>query len=270
MVESRGFIPYSLLRSLDFAEDEAARGLPLGDWDTLKLACDSFAEPAERIIQNWAHWKRCFKNRSQNFVVFFGQVIQGRHKFDRAFHEVNSHVRTTLAFMWAHEMATKAFKKGFLKLGDSKLQRKGSLTSTEKVVLDENEEQMKLASDSLKKLDKMDVTLVKSHYVCEILLNKSASYITELSHHGLMSEKEASEFLEHIEKDIFNIRWCRQDKHKDEMTERYKKKRLQMVPDYMMGRGPSGSAAGFQNTDPTSSANEEKSFDVETGAPIEE
>ena len=258
MVESRGFIPYSLLRSLDFAEDEASRGLPLGDWDTLKLACDSFAAPAEMMVRSLAHWKRRFTDRRH------------KHNFDRAFHAINSHVRTTLAFMWAHEMATKAFKKGFLKLGDDKLQRKGSLTSTEKVVLDECAEQMKLANDSLKKLDKMDVTLVKSHYVCEILLNKSASYITELSHHGLMSEKEASEFLERIEKDVFNIRECRQDKHKDEMSARNKKKRLLVVPDYMMMRSTSGSAAGSQNTDPTSSANEEKSLDVETGAPIEE
>lgn len=205
-VDSRGFIPYSLLRSLDFAEDEAHRGLPLNDWDTLKAASDSFAKPAEAIIKSLSHYKRRLMRKKNT-------------GFDRSHFELNLHVRHVLAFVKAHELAAEVFKKGFLKMKDDKeLQRKGSLTSTEKVILDECAAQINLAVASLEKLNATDVALSKSHYACDILLHKGASYFAVLSNHGLLTQREASEFVEDIEKKLFNVSECHQLAHKGELT----------------------------------------------------
>ena len=210
-VDSRGFIPYSLLRSLDFAEDEAHRGLPLNDWDTLKAVSDSFAKPVEAKIQSLAHYKRKLLGKNKK-------------RFDRDYFELNLQVRQVLAFVKAHEMAAKVFKKAFLRMKDGKgLQRKGSLTSTEKVILDECSEQIDLAMSSLEKLNASDVALSKSHYACDILLHKAASYFSQLSSRGLMTQREASEFVTRIEKEIFNVSECHQLTHTDELDASRKK-----------------------------------------------
>mmetsp|Transcript_26723 Transcript_26723/g.44147 ORF Transcript_26723/g.44147 Transcript_26723/m.44147 type:complete len:1003 (-) Transcript_26723:215-3223(-) len=210
-VDSRGFIPYSLLRSLDFAEDEAHRGLPLNDWDTLKAASDSFAKPIEAKIWSLAHYKRRLLGKNKT-------------RFDRDYFELNLQVRQVFAFVKAHEMAAKVFKKGFLRMKDDKgLQRKGSLTSTEKVILDECSAQIALAMASLEKLNARDVALSKSHYACDILLHKAASYFSQLSSRGLMTQRDASEFVSRIEKELFNVSECQQLTHTDELDASRKK-----------------------------------------------
>ena len=121
-------------------------------------------------------------------------------------------------------MAAKVFKKAFLRMKDDKgLQRKGSLTSTEKVILDECSEQIDLAMSSLEKLNASDVALSKSHYACDILLHKAASYFSQLSSRGLMTQREASEFVTRIEKEIFNVSECHQLTHTDELDASRKK-----------------------------------------------
>ena len=106
---------------------------------------------------------------------------------------------------------------------DDKDQLKGSLTSTEKVILDECAAQINLAVASLEKLNANDVALSKSHYACDILLHKGASYFAVLSNHGLLTQREASEFVEDIEKKLFNVSECHQLAHKGEMTNSKKK-----------------------------------------------
>ena len=210
-VDSRGFIPYSLLRSLDFAEDEAQRGLPLNDWDTLIAASDSFAKPVEARIQSLAHYKRKVLGKSKS-------------RFDRRFFELNLQVRQVLAFVKAHSQAAAVFKKSFLKMADDKsLQRKGSLTSTEKVILDECSAQIDLAMASLEKLNASDVAISKSHYACDILLHKAASYFSQLSNRGLMTPREASDFVTKIEKEIFNVSECHSKVHTGELDSERKK-----------------------------------------------
>ena len=68
------------------------------------------------------------------------------------------------------------------------------------LVLDESDEQVELADEALKKLSETDVAIVKSHYVCQILLNRAAYYFIKLKKNGLMTEREADHFLENIGK----------------------------------------------------------------------
>ena len=53
-----------------------------------------------------------------------------------------------------------------------------------------------MADALLSKLDKTDVALVKSHYACQILLNRAAYYFKKLKKHGLVIEQEEQVYLE--------------------------------------------------------------------------
>ena len=89
-----------------------------------------------------------------------------------------------------------------------------------------SDEQVALANKALSELDEDDVAMVKSHYACQILLNRSAYYFKKLQKSGLMTEKEAGEFLEEIEGSLFELLECRETHHSEEMTPEDKNARL--------------------------------------------
>ena len=89
-----------------------------------------------------------------------------------------------------------------------------------------SDEQVRLANASLAKLDEVDVGVVKSHYVCQILLNRAAYYLNKLKKHGLMSEKEAAGFLEEIQENLKHLLECKEVYHTDEMNSSHKMKRF--------------------------------------------
>lgn len=132
------------------------------------------------------------------------------------------------AFIEAHKKAAKIFKEEFT------TDRKHSLTSAEKVVLDESAAQVKLADKVLLGIDKEDVKMIKSHYACQVLLSKSAHYFARLSEHGLMTQREAGEFMEEIESEMYHLLSCREFVHEDEMTQQAKMHRFSRIPDYML------------------------------------
>lgn len=132
------------------------------------------------------------------------------------------------AFIEAHKKAAKIFKEEFTS------DRKQSLTSAEKVVLDESTAQVRLADKVLLGLDKEDVKMIKSHYACQVLLSKSAHYFARLSEHGLMTQREAGEFMEEIESEMYHLLSCREFIHEDEMTQQAKMHRFSRIPDYML------------------------------------
>lgn len=72
-------------------------------------------------------------------------------------------------------------------------------------MLDESKKQVAKAEDVLDSFDKTDVDIVKSQFVCKVLLGTGVRYFEKLAHDGLMTEKEASEFLEHIEHEVFHL-----------------------------------------------------------------
>lgn len=101
-------------------------------------------------------------------------------------------------------------------------------------MLDESAAQVKLADKALLSLAKEDVKMIKSHYACHILLNRSAHYFAQLANHGLMTPREASEFTEEIEEEIHFLSACREFTHDDEMTNDTKMHQLSRIPDYML------------------------------------
>ena len=117
-------------------------------------------------------------------------------------------------------MARTVFKREFTKDG-------GHLTAAEKVVMDESDKQVELASEALDELDDKDVAIIKSHYACQILLNRAAQYFKTLRGQGLVTDREAGEYLEEIEKDIHNLLESgREAVHPDVLSSTQKKARM--------------------------------------------
>ena len=202
LLEQRGLIVHALDESLEFAEDAAAKGQPLQDWNALEVASDSYAIPLEWTLLRL--FRLLFKFK--------------RSKLDLDYFTISYQVRQVIVFVHAHNLAREVFKKEF---------SKGAvLTECEKCVLDESDEQVRLANASLAKLDEVDVGVVKSHYVCQILLNRAAYYLNKLKKHGLMSEKEAAGFLEEIQENLKHLLECKEVYHTDEMNSSHKMKRF--------------------------------------------
>jgi hypothetical protein len=64
-----------------------------------------------------------------------------------------------------------------------------------------------------------------------VLLRKSADYFTKLSHHGLMTQKEAGVFMERMEDELYELSRCCQFIHQDELDVEMKMQRVSKIPD---------------------------------------
>lgn len=93
-------------------------------------------------------------------------------------------------------------------------------------MLDEIDGQVELADQALSKLDANEVAMVKSHYACQILLNRAAYYNKKLKKHGLMTEREAGGFVEEIEENLYDLLECQETEHTDEMSTDHKMHRI--------------------------------------------
>ncbi|KAL3769325.1 hypothetical protein ACHAWO_007524 [Cyclotella atomus] len=214
-LESRGFIAHSLFHSLDVEEDRAVRGLSMNDWEALQVVSSSLARPAEYAR------KRAFEIKDR---LLGGKAMP----WGMEFFLVSMQVRQALAFTQAHKRAAKIFRQEFT------CTSKQSLSSAEKIVLDESAAQVRLADKAIQGLDKEDVKMIKSHYACHILLSRSAHYFSKLSQYGLMSQREAGEFIEEIEEEIHSLIACKEFAHEDEITTETKMHRLSRIPEYML------------------------------------
>jgi hypothetical protein len=206
-VESRGFLPYSLFRSLDYAEDKAARGQPLADWEALCVASDSFASHATMVL---LRVKSFFKSRAITLDQFYSEVDHFQMLYL---------IQELLAFIKAHEIAEKVFKD--ISQGDGK----DELSRAENIVLRESFDQVLRAEKALDEFDENEVQQIKSHYACHIILNKAAAYYEKLSRQGLMTEREAGEFLCEMESSIRHLNECQESEH-GELSERHKMERM--------------------------------------------
>ena len=113
LLEQRGLIVHALDESLEFAEDAAAKGQPLQDWNALEVASDSYAIPLEWTLLRL--FRLLFKFK--------------RSKLDLDYFTISYQVRQVIVFVHAHNLAREVFKKEF---------SKGAvLTECEKCVLDE-------------------------------------------------------------------------------------------------------------------------------------
>ena len=73
-------------------------------------------------------------------------------------------------------------------------------------VIDESRIQVSKAYGAINAFDEEDVKAVKSQYVCQIFLHKAASYFRTLASNGLMTEREANEFLDKYDLELRNLR----------------------------------------------------------------
>jgi len=211
-IEGSGFVFYTLKQSVDHADNAASRGLPISDWNALEVASNGWIRPAESIMHRILNLKKLF--RDKNICI----------DFDRRYFFIHTKVRQILAFTHAHEWARKIFKREFSKAGED------YLTPAEKIVMDESDKQVQLASEALCELDETEVAMVKSQYACQILLNRSAHYYQKLHQRGLMTEREAGKVLEEIEDEINDLLECREKEYEDEMSSSEKIRRLSMIP----------------------------------------
>ena len=207
-VESRGFLPYSLFRSLDYASDKASRGQPLCDWEALCVASDSMTSHTAMVL---IRVKRLFKTNVKNLDDLAAEVEHFQLMFK---------VQEILAFIKAHEIAEKAFRDFTHNDG------KDELTRAENIVLQESFEQVTLAEEALAEFDEEEVQQIKSHYACHIILSTAAAYYERLSRQGLMSEREAGEMLEEIESSTRHVDECQSFTHAGELSEGHKKQRM--------------------------------------------
>jgi len=178
-LDSRGFIPYSLLQSLEVAKSAASNGLPLCDWAASQAVSDSFTRRGDKLLHAYR---------------------VGRNGGDHDFHVIRTQVLQALSFIQAHRASQKTFKAEFASVNSN------SLTLAAKAVLDESKDQVAKAESAINNFDVDDVSAIKSQYVCQILLYKSAHYFENLARRGLMTEKEATEYLYQYDLELRKLR----------------------------------------------------------------
>ena len=127
-------------------------------------------------------------------------ALCSRESGDQDFHVIRTHVLQALSFIKAHLSAQDIFRAEFASVDGN------SLALAEKAVLDESKEQVSRAEAVLNAYDAEDVNAIKSQYLCQILLYKCADYFRTLAQNGLMSEREAGEFLEMYDRELRQLR----------------------------------------------------------------
>ena len=179
-LDSRSSIPWSLLQSQKCAEEAAANGHPMNDWAALE---SSNLLPIDRALHAYRVGALCNRQRGDyDFFLIRVKVLQA------------------LSFIKAHLASAETFKAEFCSV------EKHSLSLTEKKVLDESREQVAKADAVINAFDAHDVNAIKSQYACQVLLHRSARYFEHLVHSGLVTEIEASVFLERFGEELNQLR----------------------------------------------------------------
>ncbi|KAL7518874.1 hypothetical protein ACHAWX_003679 [Stephanocyclus meneghinianus] len=191
-LESRGDVPYSLFRGLDFCKTAVGKGKPLNDWEGTQVACKTWVP----VVDEFFH--TCLRHMGTGLRTCKTDAI------DMNYFKVCLVVRQILPFLRAHRHAQKIFKNEFA----------GSqLTPAELKVIEESDEQVSLAESVLEKIDKYDVTVIKGHLMCQILLQQSVYNVEKLHQKGLLPDEEANEIIENLNVDLQNVFECEQLDH---------------------------------------------------------
>ena len=217
-LESRRFIAYSLNRGLDYVGDAVSRGSALNDWEALQVASNSFLKYSETALHGFFSIKHQIKNRTL-------------YRHDRGYFIVHMRTCEALAFIKGHEMAREALKKYCRDAATD------SISEAELIVLAECNAQIKLAQAALEEIDPVEVKQIKSHYACQILLNKSAHFLQTLTAQGLMTPGEAQHVLEEIESCIRGVAECQEEVHDGQYTASRKSSIMQRFRGMSFGYG---------------------------------
>ncbi|KAL7453552.1 hypothetical protein ACHAWC_005711 [Mediolabrus comicus] len=179
LLDSRSAIPFTLLESLQCAEEEIANGRPMNDWAALQNS----SLLLDRALHSYRVGSLCNRQRQDDdFCLTRTKVLQA------------------LSFIKAHLASQSKLKAEF-----SSIETR-SLSLTEKKVLDESREQVARADACIDAFDAQDVNAIKSQYCCQVLLHKSARYFERLVSSGLVTESEASLFLDKYDEELRELR----------------------------------------------------------------
>ena len=196
------FVAYSLLQSIDVASSNVNMGAPLNDWEAAHIVETSQLKLFHAFYFLFIKLLKCTK-------WHHGDDLANTLKYQK----FRINVLRALAFIEAHEEALNKFTAQFV---DSD----GGFRESEKTVVDEVKAETQLARELLETSDKRDVDMITSHYFCTILLNQAAKYIEKLHEEGVLLDREATAYIDRIEKSLDYARHCsgeclHEHKHQD-------------------------------------------------------
>mmetsp|Transcript_8052 Transcript_8052/g.20186 ORF Transcript_8052/g.20186 Transcript_8052/m.20186 type:complete len:1010 (-) Transcript_8052:591-3620(-) len=204
-LESQHLLAIALEQSLEEAETDCNKGLPLNDLEHL--------QEYHRATSN-------FFRRTKKYTVCcdscVGVSLKNRFKKRSHMHLKQKadalYVEQAMAFVSAHKRAQFFFKEQIM-VGAG-----ADIVEAAKVVLAESQKEIEKATNDLdNKLDRTVVHLAASHKFCKILLNRGIAYVDKLAGFGLLKESEAEEMVEELEELLDHVISCDLENHEGEM-----------------------------------------------------
>lgn len=178
----RGFLVHILNQSLDFAAVDVSKGLPLDDFSHMDIVQGQFP-----MVQTLTNFCLRFLGKKANQTV---QYMNLRRDVERY-----------MAFLEAHRHSQEVFKNEFVGSIEN-------LTEAEATVLKESDVVCARATALLESIPSHTVDEIVSHQFCCILLNMGVRHFNNLAESGLLTPKEAEEFLKKIQDLMLQVNAC--------------------------------------------------------------
>jgi hypothetical protein len=179
-IDSRsGIISLVMLQSLDVAFDEVSQGKQLKDWEAAQIG---------HVIGDRA-------------LLIFGNLSSMLRKKRRTIKESKKihKVRIALALIEAHRVALERFKNEFV-------EKDGEYNTPEHMVVEESEHSVESAKMALAEVDEDELRTIVSRLLCKTILMKAAHRIEHMHSVGLITETEATPYLNKIQGAYLNLR----------------------------------------------------------------
>lgn len=184
--EDKGFVYMVLKLSLEISQDGINRGGPLNDWEN----CQTFVKKTSKV-------DKMIERITKPATYAQSKEVSSEYQKSR----VDLHRAT--AFLHAHSWSRKTLEAEFVQGSDDLKE------AAEQVCLESKLESEK--AESLCKgmnVSEDDRSIIIAHYVAVVLLNKMANLVEKSAANGFLSEKEAGEIVESIEKQVNILHSC--------------------------------------------------------------
>uniref|UniRef100_A0A7S2Y4E6 Cation/H+ exchanger domain-containing protein n=1 Tax=Entomoneis paludosa TaxID=265537 RepID=A0A7S2Y4E6_9STRA len=187
---------YVLLTSVDFCADSVNNGGKLNDWEFVK-----------KFRGMGLSWKNLSNARVLKLILKSNKKTEEARATAKEI-SVRFEVNLAIAFLEAHTRARRVYSEEFAEV-------QGDLSAAEAQVIKESEEQCQVAELFLTSLPEDKVKVYVSHIFSIILLNKLVKQVEELANASFLKDTEAEEFLEHIQKELFETEHCVSQYYRD-------------------------------------------------------
>jgi NhaP-type Na+/H+ or K+/H+ antiporter len=186
--EDNGFTVDLLQQSVDFAMMDIQKE-EIHDWDYTKNF--QLMEDAKALIL-------------RKYGALRGDT-QSNHCCSYAYQKERTEVLRALSFMEAHRLA----EKKLLSYVDSlSLDVHSAFAQAVDMVLDESGKQVASAHEFLNEYPPKEIENITSHYVASILLHRLAVFVEKNATEGILTKKEANEYLERIDRNVQSVHTC--------------------------------------------------------------